>query len=460
MRNARSLFLALVLLAPAAAWAGAAPRLEKIDGEGKIFSGSVVTLVGTNFSDRIDEVTVTMDGGTACQVLVAKPEQVTFMVPTSATKGRHSVMVEVGKERSNKLEITISPEEERASEAQKIKERMETATEEVKHLALDVPQAAMDRGSLVITVTGKADYPDGALIQLELKLEGRSIANTQAEVQARAFRGNFGPYTRQLFAGNYWIEARFMLSQQPGEIRRAFREMVKDPKKRDELAQAHDRTFVRVGSVSDEQWQQKELKGYFAGALKRARDLLAELESNFGASGRSIFRTKDGKVDEQEWEAWLKKHALRGLSGDALEAKIAELRKANTSFVNKDGTFNDTAWREWLDYKWREEGVFKLVKDHVAYRDRFLVMKNEDEVQKLEELFSTLVRLSQVRSQALYRGNGLPISPNDVQVKADALGIGLGGGPASAAAIEALARRVEKGVGLGETQEQAPPERN
>jgi hypothetical protein len=312
----------------------------------------------------------------------------------------------------------------------------------------------------VINVTGRADYPDGTVIDLELKLDNLFIRNTQARVEAKGFKGVFGPYDRMLFAGNYAVHASFQLMKQGGDIRRAFREAVKDPKKRAEMQQAHDQNFVRIGTPADEQFQTKELRGYFSQALARSRDLLKELETNYAAAGRTMFRDKDGKVNEEEWEKWLARRTLKGVEGDAFRKRAGEFKKIGT-FTNRDGTFNDQAWREWLDFKWREGGVLRLIKDHVAFRDKYLVMKYHEEMLKLEDIFSMLVRLSQARSSDLYQGNGLPIAASDrPQSSPDLLKIGGGGmGPATPAAIELAAKKIGKSLGLDGVEGAGTPEK-
>jgi len=417
-----------------------------------------VKLTGTNFSDAIADVTVFVDGSDKCSVLEATATHVRLMLPTSLKKGRHSLDVQIGSERSNKVEVTIRPEEERKDAKDEELQRAEggpgAAPEE--YLSLDVPQWSRERGADLIAVTGKAKYPDGAVILLEMRLDQSLIANTQATVQAGAFRATFGPYDRQLFAGHYKVSAVFQLMRQSGSIRRAFKEFVKDPKKAAEMQQAHDAEFVRVGTLMDEQWQAKELKGYFSQTLARAKDLLRDLENNYGATGRSLFRKGDGTVNEEEWQKWLSKRTLRGVQGEEFQKRVAELKKSSP-FLNKDGTFNDAAWREWLDYKWREDGVLRLVKDHVAYRDRYVVVKHQEEMLKLEDIFSGLVRLSQERSEDLYSGNGLPVPASDKQVKSDDL-LKIGGsmGPISPTILESHAKKIMKAVGI-ETPDGAAP---
>ncbi len=445
----------LTALAIAAAIAGAAlgaakPYIESVSPE-RAFAGGVVRLRGTNFSDAIGDVSVTVSGE-SCIVIATTPQEITFMLPTAIKKGPHPVEVTVGGEKSNRVTVTIRPEEEREQAKREELERAEggAGPVQVKYLVLDVPQYSKERGTSMIIAPGRAEYPDGCVIQLELRLDNHLVANGQATVQARAFRGTIGPFDRDLFAGHYEVQAFFNLSLQSGAIRRAFKETIKDPKMQAEMRQARDRQYVRVGTSAEEDWQKRELRGYFSGALARSRELLRELESNYAAAARSLFRGDDGKVKEDEWAAWVSQRLLRGVEGEEREKRLAELRK-NEQFLNRDGTFDDQAWREWLDYKWREDGVLKLVKDHVAYRDRFVVMRFHDEMLRLEEIFSGLVRLSQARSQDLYMRNGLPVAASDRALQhQDLLRIGGGMGAVSPAIIETTARRIAKAVGLEE----------
>lgn len=443
MRRSGFLVGALVLLSAAWAAAGDKPHIEKIENDLPM-AGSVVKIVGTNFSDKKADISVMIDGSLPADILLPTVEALTVALPSPLSKGKHKLHVTIGKERSNEFEIVIHGEEDRQDKIKRDIERHEGTSGDPtvkKHLILDPPSAAADRGALVITVPGKADYPDGALILLELKLDAKLITSMQTEVHAGALKGRF-ECNKQLFAGNYWVDGWFELSRQPGAIRLAFREAIKDPVKQQEFASAHDRQFVRVGSVADEQWQIKELKGYFQATLARSRDLLKELETNFAAAGRSIFRAKDGKVDEAAWEDWVKKHS-KSISTEVYEARLREA-KAATPFLNKDNSLNDQAWREWLDFKWREEGILKMVKDHVSYKDKYLAPKNEDELNEVEKLFSTLLRLSQTRSLDLYKENGMPPSEKDSQgAGTQALGIAAAGGPASPANVEMCAHRIE-----------------
>jgi hypothetical protein len=441
--------LAAGLAAPSAR-AGAKPHIEEIQCETP-FPGSVLTIVGTNFSDDFKDVRVTCDEKPCVVLPPTKPERLLAKLPEigEVTKGKHGIVVTVGGERSNKVEIEVHGEDERREKAEHDKLVHEGGENAIvkKHLLLDAPQASFTGGELVISAPGKADYPDGALVRLELRLDQVLIAGVQAEVQAGSFKAIFGPYKKRLFAGNYWIEAWFELARQSGSIRRAFRESVKDPAKQQEFANAHDRQFVRVGTVAEEDFQSKELKSYFQSALSRSKDLLRELETNYSAAGRSMFR-KDGKVDEAEWEAWLKKRSLHGVPGDEYAARVKEMRGVAT-FLNKDGSFNDQAWREWLDFKWREDGVLKLVKDHVAFIDKYLVPKNGETLGDLEKIYATLVRLSQARSMDLYKGNGLPPAEKDTQVGGTAaLGLGGGGGPATPSTLDMYFHKVVKGAAL------------
>lgn len=455
-RTTRFRMLAALALAglalPGAALAGARPRIEKLEPDASM-PGGVVKIIGTNFSDRFDEVTVYFDGGTKCTVLEATPEALTVSLPTDAKKGKHSLEVQVGAERSAKVELTILSPEERKDKADEDRKRMEgDGGAAVKFLDLDPPQAFFDRGTLVINCAGKADYPDGTLIELALELDRKRIASSQATVQARVFQGTFGPFQQQLFAGNYMAIASFQLNNQASEIRKAFRATVTDPKKQAEMRQASDHEFVRVGSASDEQYQMKELKDHFASAVARIRGLIRDLDGAYSSAGRSFFRTSDGKLDEEAWTTWLGKRALRAIPEGERDAKIAEWKK-DPRFVNPDLTFNDQAWREWLDFKWREEGVLKLMKDHVAYRQRYMVMKYQEDMLRLEEAYAMLLRLGQTRSTDLYVQNHLPVHEKDANVKgADPAMIGGGGmGAISPAHIETVLRKIVKSVGLEET---------
>ncbi|MFC1706803.1 hypothetical protein ACFL59_08280, partial [Planctomycetota bacterium] len=311
-------------------------------------------------------------------------------------------------------------------------------------LELDRPSSQVDRGSLFISVSGGAKYPDECVVFLRLSLEKQVIASEQAIVTGGRFSAQFGPFKRRLFAGNYLIVAEFDLYSQPGAIRRLFRKTFSDPADRDARASTRDKEYVRIGKANAERDQLNELRDHFRRTILKVEELVQELEDNFCVAGRSIFRQKDGSIDETKWEEWLSRRTLKGVAEKKFSKRVTAL-KSKKGFL-KNGYFDDAAWREWLDFRWRG-AVLELAKNHVEYRDSWQVIKFHDAILHLEELLSMTLKLSQGRSTILYEKNSLPIAATDKELEGkDIIRFPTRG--ASPAALRKIIRKIEREVGI------------
>lgn len=298
----------------------------------------------------------------------------------------------------------------------------------------------------MIRFSGRAAVPDGCIIAVDLRLGGQFVANAQVEVDAQGrFQGQFGPFLKRLFAGLYDLEAHFRLHDQPAKIRHRFRQAFpgKEGEKRSHLT---DRQFVRLGSPEQERIELEEMRKHFRTMADRLLALLEELELHFSSAGRSVFRTAEGKLDEQAWLEWLDRRSLRGLSAEDRARFLQKLRSLEQDMLSPDGGFDEPEWREWMDYRFREE-VIGLARAHQAERDRWQVVKFHDAWLELEELCSTLLRLSQERSKYLYERNGLPVAQSDLRPPGGDV-LRLGPSAPSPAGIRRGLERILRQVGL------------
>lgn len=459
---------AAVLALASAAGAGSKPHLLKVEPD-RTFGGSVVEVTGTNFTGAIEQISATL-GSEPAFVLEARSDWLKLIVPPGLAPGSYALEVRVAGEASaNRLQVTIRPEREREEKSRRDAEEFEgdgARQAALKVLALFRPEPVSDRGSLVVQVSGEAALPDGCNIVVEIKLEGTAITTLTLPVQSRRFAGAFGPYTRDLFADDYWVEASFLLASQPPRVKKAIRDLyARSPLDLGARERATDRQPVRIGAPGQKERELEELRGHIARCLERVRELLHDLEMQYSGAARSWpgFR-KDGKLAEAAWEDWLAtrwivlrtiRNELRGLSRDARRARAREaaprvapeVREA-ARFLTDDGRFADARWREWIDHKLRAD-IRELAKGHVAYRDRFLVVKHADAMDKLDELFAMLKALSEQRSRELYEGNGLPVAGQDAErdPSADLLRFDAGS-ELTASDIETAARKIAREVNL------------
>jgi hypothetical protein len=183
---------------------------------------------------------------------------------------------------------------------------------------------------------------------------------------------------------------------------------------------------------------------------------MTDLEDAFSITARGSFRDAKGKVDEAAWTAWLATKSLQGLPEDVRTARAKKLAAAKPRFLKPDGSFNDTAWREWLDMRLRAE-VFDLAKAHLEYRERWLVIKYYDSMSRIEELFSMLNGLSRARSRELYERFKLPFAAEDSDDASNPLHLGSGGrvGPAF---VELAMKRIAHTCDITPEEEKAAAE--
>ncbi len=458
-----ALALALTLAAPALA---ATPHISEISPD-EDFPGAVIVIVGTNFSDAKEDCEVFL-GEASAFVLDATPESLKVIVPNEVKPGKVKVRVKIGKDRSNDKEFRIlNPADEEAlakkkeedlikaegaggggdtpSTAEQIKERQKKRLrfldpkrfpEDGREDGVRVVDA---RGSIRFDVKGRAALPDGCMVTLKLVFDSpygtatqierepgagpeanpvtvTNVANipvdvAEATVQTQTFQATFGPYSKKLFSGNYYVEARFEIDQQPLDIKYMFEREVKDRMLREALSNLFDRTVVQVGQTAAAQREVDEVRRHFLSSLRKADALVVELEESYAATMRSGF-LKDGKVDESGWEDWLAKRPLfRKLSTEE-RARKARTLKAERRYLHDDGKFNDVAWREWIDNRFRGD-VLTLAKEHVAYRDGYQVLIFPGATTKLSEMYGLLISLSMMRSSEIYERNGLKVAQAD-----------------------------------------------
>lgn len=456
MRLAALALVCSIGLAAAAplALAGSKPHVAKVDPT-VAMAGGIVEVTGTNFSDQVEEIEATF-GGEKAAILEAAPERLKILLPPGIKEGTYPLQIVVNAERSNKVDIRIRPESERPKKAQEDVSKFEqpdaAALGEKKIIQLDTPVPSLDRGSLMIRVSGSAALPDQCNIKLYLKLgNDEAVANADATVTSGRFVGAFGPYTREVFAGHYWVEAVFKMQDQGKRVRDALKRFYTNPLDLAARERCVDRQACRVGTSEQEDAQQKELRGHLALAVARVRTLARELELCYSGAGRSAFRLDGKKVDEAAWETWLFKRALRSVREEDRSKRIDEIRKKGGRFVTEDGSFADSRWREWMDHGFRAE-VFDLARGHYAFRDRYLIVRYGDAMLKLEELFGLLGKFSQNRSRELYEINGLPVPAQDAEGAAMDV-LKFGGGKVTLGTIEQVARKVVREVGLTPAEE-------
>jgi len=448
-RAALGAFLAMLALAGTAH--AADPKIDELVPSEAI-PGGVVKIKGINFSDLAADIVVTV-GTERAVVLEPGLDSITIFVPHTVKPGKLPVQVEIGKARSNKKILRVKND---ASAREEAKQRDldtfegagdETAAWKDRFLILDVPKVQKKRGETFIAVKGQAKYPDGCVILVSFKLDDLFSRSAEGIVKGSRFQAKLGPFPRRLFAGNYAVEAEFEATTQPGRIRRLFRRTFKG-KDRDARKHALDRQYVHVGTTSAEQDDLRQLRSHFRRTIEDARRHLTQIEDRFHSCGRSLFVRKNGKVDEDRWEDWLRRRSMKHLGSAAFDKKAKELAAAQ-SFL-KGNRFQDGAWREWLDYRWRTQ-VLELAREHAKFRDSWEILKFPKAVRSLEEALATLMRLSQKRSQELYEGNGMSLPKKDQTLGGAEAGAGIiriTPGVVAPARVEKLLRKAAAGVGL------------
>ncbi|RME76846.1 MAG: hypothetical protein D6776_00520 [Planctomycetota bacterium] len=432
--------------------------LEPVDKSWDVLPGAVVWVGGTNFTDEVQNVKVSVDDKPAL-VLAAQVDRIQFLVPPDTKAGKHTVQVEVDGRRSNTLSLKVvepTPENIERIGKRDAAEFEDPGRSEIEKkielITLSVPQAISERGMTVIRFSGKAQLPEGCVIALDLKLDGEPVGNAEAEVIAPYnrssdnFQGQFGPFRKRMFSGNYSVEAYFRLADQPAKVRYRFR---KELGKRElaKLSSGYARNYVYVGNRTQEELEKQELRKHFRRTTDKILGLLDELETQFSLAGRADPRWhKSGEgVDEAAWEAWLKKRSLKGMSASEQREWLERLRTEQGP-LTPEGDFDEAAWREWLDRSWREE-VLALYRQHRAYVEKWQTVRFNDAMLEMESLFGALIKLSQNRSRYIYEHQGLAVDANDARPPgADELRLGVS--LASPIGIRRTVKRILTEIGL------------
>lgn len=441
------------------ALAGSKPHLARVDPAASM-AGGVIEIGGTNFSEKPEEIEA-LFGGEKAYILEAAPERLKILLPMGMKEGTYQLELVVNGERSNKVDIRIRPESERERKAKEDVGKFEqpggARLGEMKIIQLDAPDPSLDRGVFMVRVSGQAALPDDCIVKLNLKLGNESVvANADAKTSGGRFYGAFGPYTRELFAGHYWVEAVFEAQAQGKRVRDAMKRFYKDPIELAARERCTDRQACKIGTTEQEDAQNKELRSHLAQSLARTRSLARDLEMCYAGAGRSAFRPDGKKVDEAEWEAWLAKRTLKSVAEADRPRRIEEIRAKGLKFLAKDGSFADAKWREWLDHKFRAE-AYELARGHAAFKDRYLVVKYADAMADLGDLFGLLGKLAQNRSRELYERNALPVPAQDAE-GADMDVLKFGGGKVTLGSIEQGVKKIARDVGLTPAEEKAAEE--
>jgi hypothetical protein len=432
---------------------------EPVAADWDVLPGGVVWVGGTNFSDEVKFVKVMVDDQEAL-VLTATVEKIQFMLPQEVSAGNRSVKVEVDGRMSNALTLKIAEKNQKnidriaARDAKEFEDPSRGEIErQVELLSLSVPSSVSERGLTLIRFSGKAQLPEGCVIALDLKLDGQPVGNAEAEILSPYsrtqdnFQGQFGPFNKRMFSGNYTVEANFRLADQPAKVRYRFRQEL-DRRELAKLSTGYARNFVFVGNPTQEELEKEQLRAHFRKTTEQITGLLDDLEVNFSVAGRADPRWHrgGGDVDEAAWQDWLKKRSLKGMPSQQRDDWMRRIR-AHGGHLTSSGDFDEAGWREWLDHSWREE-VLALYKSHRAYADTWQVLRFHDQVLEMEALFGALIKLSQNRASYLYEAQGLQVHPNDMRPQgADELRLGVS--YASPVGIRRTVNRVLTEIGIG-----------
>jgi hypothetical protein len=284
--------------------------------------------------------------------------------------------------------------------------------------------------------------------------EKEYVASTTATVERRnpkdewgGFKATFGPYSKKLFSGNYFVEATFDIATQPLDIQYRFDKEVKTEALRQALSRLFDRAPLQVGTPEKAEKEVEDVRAHFREALRDTERLFTDLEDSYVATARSFFRGKDkGKVDEGAWEEWLAKRPLyRKLSPEDRARRVKTL-KTNGRFLDDDGGFNNEAWREWIDGSTFRGEILRLAKDHASFRDGYQVVIFRQAFHQLSEMYGLLISLSMMRSSELYEKNDLAVPQADrTPIGSDVVQL-----PATVKQyhFEELKRAIQKQVGI------------
>ena len=453
MRILRALagVLVLGLLAAGASRAGSGekPHIEKTDALDNLYQGTTMTVGGTGFGTDPKAVKVTL-GSDTFPAMSVLPTEVLFQVPPKASVGRRQLSVDVGGSKSNALDVEVRDRKDRP------KREDGGRGGPASTIHMDPPVMQADHGMFQIAIVGKAEYPNDSVIFLTLMPgsgdDKRAVSMGDAIVKDGFFRTSFDLKGRALFPAFYYVHAEFKLEKQPSSVRTAFRNTFTKPE--DVAAHEHgeDKKPLKVG---DPETGLQEMHEHFATTLRRVRALTDDLEDGFASAGRSMFRGKDGKVDEVAWEAWLQQWPYQAMDATTFRARTAAVRKG-LRFLASNSMFEPDAWRSWMDGVWRD-GLTSLAHDHAAFKGRYQFAPCDDAAEKLSILIGDLMRLSQKRSQEIYDGNHLDTPAADKEQQKDPALRVAGSGPVSRPILEKDVRDIAKMAGLTETLEVAPP---
>ena len=251
-------------------------------------------------------------------------------------------------------------------------------------------------GEIQFAVSGTAQVPDESRVQISLLFAHEKFDSRTVIVTNKRFSVTLGPYKKRYHSGNYTIEALFEVYRQIEPVRKQFADQ-------SETMQEHK--SVRVGTPKKEKEEDRATADFYGKLIANAETLRSEMWTEYEAA---IKKQRYFKEDEK-----------------------------------KDKKFDEAAWREFVDGKWRTS-LKKDVDAHKEYKEGLLALKFPQAVPNIEMLFGALFQLSQNLSTKVYKENKLPEDPGD-KTAPDWDGVTFGA-PTQDETIEKLRNSIQKFV--------------
>ncbi|MBI4576821.1 MAG: hypothetical protein HY722_11210, partial [Planctomycetes bacterium] len=325
---------------------------------------------------------------------------------------------------------------------------MEGASRREEELLSFTIAAGMDGGMAKVLVNGQAPkLPDGSTIYVSARYyytANEPFDVVKAVVTEGMWSAVLGPYERPLYAGNYYVDALFLLDRQSGLVRDEVKRLRGEGDEWDRFERLHEVESIYFGFAADEEREEAARLEHYTGALKRFEQVYADLEQAVASTGRLMFQ------EEEAWVAWLVSRGyVKDPAGKAGSRKVRDW-KDDHRFQNGE-RLDESAWRAWLDEDLRRR-VAQLQQDHAAYQDRAAASKYPAADVDLGQLLGSLYRMTMDLSVEVYTGLGLEVHPND-QVGLHGMQPGVDAGSRARLfhQAELVLRRVQaKDVGEGE----------
>lgn len=390
------------------------PKIERFEPE-EALPGGFVVVFGENFGTDVDAFKVFVADKQSA-ILECEPTQMRIRIPLEVRAGKAKVEFK-GEKHSFEHELKILDEKARAAKNAKEQEQ-EGATGNKRAdgvVTLDPPQYMTDRGNTIIKVTGRCELPKDCRIDLALVLgDSGQLTVTSGGTKVREdarFETLMGPFPKPLAPGRYWVHADFKLATQDKPVKTAFKERFKDPKELKEHSSGKDHQPVDVGSTTDQDAFERELRGHFSGTVARLRELHKELEVAYGSAVRSKFK-KGRDFDESAWEEWLRGKSFTGLAA-AEQPKWLKDMRGKSDFLTTGGAFNEPKWRDWIDGKFAE-AVEEQAKANQALLEKYLTLRDSEALNRLGGMIALTGSLAHHRSHELYQTANLTPPPQDL----------------------------------------------